>query len=316
MTLHNHQGLFVALAILYFLSTSFPSVSARSIPIPSVSSIYKHGPWEDSYPDKNYKGLSNVKNYFHQLGYIPNAPRVTKFDDNFDDTLVSAIQTYQKNYNLNITGKLDHNTLRQMMRPRCGVPDIIETNITTSFGSENAYSLLHTVSHYTFVKGKPRWPKGTKQLTYAFSPRSNLDSAYKSAILRAFNKWTPVVNMTFMEAASYQTAELKIAFYSRDHGHRVPFDGPLGKLAHASPPTYGRCHFDADEHWVASGDVTQSTVEGAVDLESVAVHEIGHLLGLHHSLKKTAIMYAYVQPRTRKVDLTEDDILGIQHLYT
>ncbi|KAL3031383.1 hypothetical protein AAZX31_02G026000 [Glycine max] len=206
-------------------------------------------------------------------------------DDKFDDTLVSAIKTFQKNYNLDITGKLDNNTLRQLTTPRCGVPDIINTNTTT----QHTQLHIHTVSHYSFFNGAPRWPAGTRQLTYAFSPELNLNCAAKSLFARAFN--------------------------SGDHNDGLPFDGPLGEWAHAFAPTNGWCHFDADEYWVASGDVTQSPVARAVDLESIAVHEIGHLLGLHHSSDQRAIMYAYLPPRTRKVNLAQDDINGIRHLY-
>uniref|UniRef100_A0A0R0KYB1 Peptidase metallopeptidase domain-containing protein n=1 Tax=Glycine max TaxID=3847 RepID=A0A0R0KYB1_SOYBN len=260
MTLFNHQGLLVALSIVHFLATSFPSVSAISFPTPN------HGSWDEftTYTrGHNYKGLSNVKNYFHHLGYIPNP----------------------NNYNLDITGKLDNNTLRQLTTPRCGVPDIINTNTTT----QHTQLHIHTVSHYSFFNGAPRWPAGTRQLTYAFSPELNLNCAAKSLFARAFN--------------------------SGDHNDGLPFDGPLGEWAHAFAPTNGWCHFDADEYWVASGDVTQSPVARAVDLESIAVHEIGHLLGLHHSSDQRAIMYAYLPPRTRKVNLAQDDINGIRHLY-
>lgn len=309
MTLFNHQGLLVALSIVHFLATSFPSVSAISFPTPN------HGSWDEftTYTrGHNYKGLSNVKNYFHHLGYIPN-PNAQPLDDKFDDTLVSAIKTFQKNYNLDITGKLDNNTLRQLTTPRCGVPDIINTNTTT----QHTQLHIHTVSHYSFFNGAPRWPAGTRQLTYAFSPELNLNSAAKSLFARAFNRWTQVVNIAFYEIASssYQTANIKIAFLSGDHNDGLPFDGPLGEWAHAFAPTNGWCHFDADEYWVASGDVTQSPVARAVDLESIAVHEIGHLLGLHHSSDQRAIMYAYLPPRTRKVNLAQDDINGIRHLY-
>ncbi|KAK7307183.1 hypothetical protein VNO77_40013 [Canavalia gladiata] len=81
-------------------------------------------------------------------------------------------------------------------------------------------------------------------------------------------------------------------------------------LAHASAPTGGSFHFDADEDW--KPDVTNSSEPDTVDLESVAVHEIGHLLGLAHSTVNTAIMYPYISARTRKVELTKDDIDGIQ----
>ncbi|KAH0984774.1 hypothetical protein GBA52_011951 [Prunus armeniaca] len=42
-------------------------------------------------------------------------------------------------------------------------------------------------------------------------------------------------------------------------------------------PTNGRFHYDADERF------SVGAVSGAYDLETVALHEIGHLLGLGHS---------------------------------
>ncbi|KAI9121627.1 hypothetical protein K1719_008660 [Acacia pycnantha] len=53
----------------------------------------------------------------------------------------------------------------------------------------------------------------------------------------------------------------------------------------------------------------------AVDLESVEVNEIGHLLGLGHSSVEEAIMYSTISSRTRKMTLADDGIQGIQQLY-
>jgi len=52
-----------------------------------------------------------------------------------------------------------------------------------------------------------------------------------------------------------------------------------------------------------------------IDLESVAVHEIGHLLGLDHSSDSNAVMYSKIPPGTVKRDLAQDDIDGIHALY-
>ncbi|WMV28597.1 hypothetical protein MTR67_021982 [Solanum verrucosum] len=61
-------------------------------------------------------------------------------------------------------------------------------------------------------------------------------------------------------------------------------------------------------------DLAWSSI-GMVDLESVAVHEIGHLLGLDHSSEKEAIMFPTLEDGTRKVELSRDDIEGVQILY-
>lgn len=318
MTLHNHV-LFIAFAFLHFLSTLFPLVSTSSPVVANSSYIHKDNPWEDSHKfttyeaGQNYKGLSKVKNYLHKLGYISHVSP-SNLDDNFDDNLVSAIQTYQKFYNLNTTGKLDQNTVRQLMMPRCGFPDMINSNTTkTLFGRNNTHS-LHTVSHYSYFQGYPRWPRGTTTLIYAYPPWLTLNDAAKNLFQRSFDRWSQVVNLIF-RLGSYQSTNIVIDFLRGNHGDGEPFDGPLGTWAHAFAPTDGRCHFDADEDWVAYGDVRQSPNPNAVDLESVAIHEIGHLLGLFHSQDPTAIMYAYINPKTVKVNLTPDDIQGIQNLY-
>lgn len=52
-----------------------------------------------------------------------------------------------------------------------------------------------------------------------------------------------------------------------------------------------------------------------MDLESVVVHEIGHLLGLGHSSVEEAVMFPTISSRKKKVVLARDDIEGIQFLY-
>ncbi|XP_020217956.1 metalloendoproteinase 2-MMP isoform X1 [Cajanus cajan] len=327
MNSHQHQRcLLFSIATLIVFSTTTLRVSARLFP--NVSSIPKtlpnHAPrnaW-DAYRNftgcqrgKTYDGLSNLKNYFHYFGYIAHAPP-SNFTDDFDDALESAIREYQKNFNLNVTGELDDATMKQIVLPRCGVADIINGTSTMNSGkSKSNTTKFHTVAHYSFFEGKPRWPEGTEELTYAFDPNNGLSETVKSVFASAFGRWSEVTTISFSETASYESADIKIGFYSGDHGDGEPFDGVLGTLAHAFSPTNGMFHLDEAEDWVASGDVTEASVSNAVDLESVAVHEIGHLLGLGHSSVEEAIMYPTISAKTKKVELNEDDVLGIQELY-
>ncbi|KAJ6875703.1 metalloendoproteinase 5-MMP-like [Populus alba x Populus x berolinensis] len=172
---------------------------------------------------------------------------------------------------------------------------------------------FHTVSHYSFFTGQPRWRK--QALTYVFSPENQLSDEVKAVFSRAFDRWSTVIPLNFSQTDSVYTADIRIAFFSGDHGDGEPFDGVLGTLAHAFSPQNGRLHLDDDEHWVMTGDVRTSKLTSAVDLESVAVHEIGHLLGLGHSSVEESIMYPSISSRTRKVELATDDIEGIQTLY-
>jgi hypothetical protein len=85
---------------------------------------------------------------------------------------------------------------------------------------------------------------------------------------------------------------------------------PSGELAFAflPPPTNGGSasadlFFNSNAAWGSGG----------YDLTSVALHEIGHALGLEHSSYSTAVMYAdYTGVKT---GLTSDDVAGIQAVY-
>lgn len=250
-------------------------------------------------------GMSELKKYFHRFGYlsVPEKNNFT-FTDVFDTQFESALTLYQTKLGLSITGKLDSDTLSTIMSPRCGVSDSAHT--------------LHSTRHFAYFYGKPRWVRDSPMmLSYAFSPNNMIDylslSDIQAAFRRAFARWSAVIPVTFTEAEKYEWANIKIGFYRGDHGDGEPFDGILGVLAHAFSPENGRFHLDAAEKWTV--DMESEKSKFAVDLESVATHEIGHILGLAHSSVKEAVMYPNLKPRTKKVELKIDDVEGVQALY-
>ncbi|KAK7277095.1 hypothetical protein RIF29_18245 [Crotalaria pallida] len=251
-------------------------------------------------------GISQFKRYLFRFGYLPRHNNNNTFTDEFDAKFELALIKYQQRLGLQVTGKLDSNTISQMITPRCGVQD---TRI---------HNIHHITKHFMYFPGKPRWSRHMPMtLTYAFSPVYMIHSLsmheIRAAFQRAFLKWASVIPVSFVEAEDYGFAEIKIGFYSGDHGDGEPFDGVLGVLAHSFSPESGRLHLDAAETWAVDFGVTKSEV--AVDLESVATHEIGHLLGLSHSSVKEAVMYPSLRPRDKRADLNIDDIKGVQSLY-
>ena len=65
----------------------------------------------------------------------------------------------------------------------------------------------------------------------------------------------------------------------------------------------GDVHFDEDERFtLLSGS--------GIDLYWVAVHELGHSLGLEHSSHRQAVMYPYYQGYVPNFSLHDDDVMN------
>ena len=124
------------------------------------------------------------------------------------------------------------------------------------------------------------------------------------------------MGLTFTEVAAAQSPEVFVEFRpANDPDHSMVG----GVLAHADfPPGYSvivkglplPVHYDDQEHkWV------DGAVAGAFDIETVGLHEFGHILGLAHSSVAGAVMYPSVSSNLTKRSLTEDDRLAIRNLY-
>ncbi|KAK7846975.1 metalloendoproteinase 2-mmp [Quercus suber] len=226
------------------------------------------------------KGIHNLKAYLENFGYLSYSQSKNQTHtngDDFDELLESAIKTYQLNYHLNATGTMDAKTISSMMMPRCGPG-----------------SRYHQWDELDALKQEETSPP---PWFFSHEPRA-----------QAFQTWAANTHFTFSRTQDYTNADLKISFHKGDHGDGNPFNGAGGSIAHAFSPTDGRFHYDADEQW------SVEATPGVVSYETVALHEIGHLLGLEHSSVEGAIMW----PRVRSgviQGLHRDDIDGIKASY-
>ena len=148
----------------------------------------------------------------------------------------------------------------------------------------------------------------------------------RNAIRDAFRLWSDFSPLTFVEGTSAANSDIVILWATGNHGDGANFDNGGGVvdgqfrnvLAHAfSPPsngTYhditGDMHFDDFETWTAN---FSANIGQPIDLVTVAVHEIGHALGLDHTNVAGALMAPAYAGSHRFLCL--DDIQGIQAIY-
>ncbi len=140
--------------------------------------------------------------------------------------------------------------------------------------------------------------------------RSLPETDARAQVFRAMQQWSVAAAITFRGLVwPNQRRSIDIFFASGDHGDGFKFDGPGRVLAHAfyPPPNAetiaGDLHFDADEPWKIGSDT---------DLFSVALHELGHSLGLAHSDNPNDVMYGFYR---RWTSLQGGDIESIRTIY-
>jgi len=133
----------------------------------------------------------------------------------------------------------------------------------------------------------------------------------------AFGRWEAATGVTFQRlqgAGALDAADIKLSFApSQTSGLPGGFDGPGGSLAHA---THRIIEFDAEENWACTGDVVLAADADtfwearAFYLMPVAVHEIGHAIGLGHSTNPADVMAPFYRfaPNGAALPLTKDDI--------
>ncbi|XP_073345691.1 matrix metallopeptidase-21 [Pagrus major] len=126
----------------------------------------------------------------------------------------------------------------------------------------------------------------------------------------AFRMWSEVSPLEFVEdtRSPLEEVDIRLGFGTGRHlGCNQRFDGTGQEFAHAW--FLGDIHFDDDEHF------TGPNAGSGISLLKVAVHEIGHVLGLPHIYRPGSIMQPSYLPQESGFEVDWMDRKAIQHLY-
>jgi len=156
------------------------------------------------------------------------------------------------------------------------------------------------------------------QVTWSFATTSGAmfgfdaaisDPAFQSLIRAAFAAWEAVLDIDFVEVADSGASNIRLGWDAIDGAYNMVgqqaytyYDNASGFDTYAA----GEIRFDTAEAWSTDRNAT------AMNFYAVALHEIGHAIGIEHSHDPNTIMYFETGGAT---DLTASDIAAGRAVY-
>jgi len=237
-----------------------------------------------------HTNLAHVSRYLQHLGYEHNPVGSTSLNKD----LLQALNTFRRMNGMERVQNFDSSTRAALMAPRCGVPE-------SPIGANSIGP----------------WPR--MHLTFTFGNMSvhlDPDSA-KNCVRAAFSTWMQALpGFTFTEVPAGVPVDVIVEWRPAND---PDFSLVGGLIAHADfPPPHSLTtsrlplplHFDDEEAAWCEG-----MMPGCFDIQTIALHEIGHLLGLSHSTTPDSVMFPQFKENHARHDLDSLDIDTARRLY-
>jgi len=185
---------------------------------------------------------------------------------------------------------------------------------TWAYGTRITYSFM---PDGTSVGGTPSALFQTMNAKFPTTTPGTAVPVWETAIEKAAAVWEAVANINLALVSDNGSPEASNGNQQDDPrfgdiriGAVNLGTGALGETF-LPPPFNGGT--DAGDIFLNSNPIATWNINSAYDLETVAIHEFGHALGLGESQITTACMYGYYNGT--KQSLTSDDIAGIQSVW-
>lgn len=254
-------------------------------------------------------GLEKVQTFLTRFGYLKESEGAAGV---LDAPTSQALKLFQRFNGRPVTGAFDEATRKLMLRPRCGFLD--RDPNTEQPGPPTATLEC----------------RGSTSLRIAFDrargSRSIPGDGEFDAVWEACQTWQRrFPNCEFTKVGLNENPHVVVSWVPTPDADmtsdkmigptiaHTDYQGNCQRIPVDHRSTFLPIHFD-DTEVIWTLNPTAGSPE-KIDVETVALHELGHVLGLGHSLKPEAVMRPTVLPNVAYRGLKQDDIDGITQMY-